>query len=270
LLAPQPELASKSAKLGELTNLVVLRGGVFRGLDLSKADLSCVRIHNCRFEDCCFDAAKLQDVRAWGSTFSGVSMRGADLRKAALGGLEQGKRNVYTRVDFGKADLRQTVYQSADFTDCDFSQAKLAKVDFQGSVFVRCVFAGDLKEVMFHKHAFRGESLPANGMQGVDFRAAHFHYTEFRGLDMSDIGWPESDEHVVIDAYPATLDRIIATLRERDDTTARQLVAILGHQRKWAGAGQRKGVVSKADVADCGEDAVATFMALIDGASREG
>jgi len=141
--------------------------------------------------------------------------------------------------------------------ECRFAETKLARVDFQGSVFVDCVFEGELNEVMFYRHAFRGESFPPNEMKGVDFRGAKFRFVEFRGLDMKDVRWPEDGDHVVVDDYKGTLDRMLSFLKSRSDTPARAIAAVLGSNRKWAGRNQTQGVISKLDLLDGGDEILA-------------
>ena len=61
---------------------------------------------------------------------------------------------------------------SAEFHECTFSETRLSKVDFQGGTFADCSFDGELDEVLFHRHAFRGEAPPPNEMRNVDFSHA--------------------------------------------------------------------------------------------------
>ena len=200
----------------------------------------------------------------WGTSISNTSFRAADLRRVALGGVDNGRRNSFRCVDFTKADLRQTVYVSADMVGCTFSHTKIAKVDFQGTVFVDCRFEGRLEEVQFHRHAFRGEAFPPNEMSGVDLRGAKLSHVEFRGLDMELVKWPEDEDHFVIEDYPATLDRLLATWKTRSDAGSKRLVASFGILRRWVGAKQRVGVVSKADLLEAGgEEAVVDFSRLV-------
>jgi len=262
LVAPAPSMLPRQmAGVKELSNIVVIRGACWTGLDFSNAQLDSIRFFNSSIEDCCFDGAHCQDWRMWGATISSTSFRGADLRRSALGGIENGRRNSFRRVDFTGADLRQTVYVSADMFECTFADTKLSNVDLQGTVFVDCVFAGELNEVIFHRQAFRGEGFPPNEMKGVDFRRARLHHVEFRGLDMADVQWPEDDEHVVVNDYKATLDRVLNLLNTRSDVASKTLAAVLSMKRKWAGRGQRQGVLNKRDLVEAaGEEAVAELV----------
>jgi uncharacterized protein YjbI with pentapeptide repeats len=195
IAAPEPSVVREYVTLGanvkELGDLVVFRGRRWKKLDFSRGQLKSLRFFDCEIEDCCFDGADCSSWRMWGTSISNTSFKAADLRQAALGGVDNGKRNSFRRVDFTKADLRRTVYVSAEMLGCAFAQTKLAKVDFQGTVFVDCVFEGKLEEVQFHRHAFRGEAFPPNEMKGVDLRKAKLKYVEFQGLDMRFVKLPE-------------------------------------------------------------------------------
>jgi hypothetical protein len=203
----------------------------------------------------------------WGTTVADTSFRSADLRNAALGGVDGKKRNRFHTCDFTKADMRRTVYVSADMRECVFSDTKLTKVDFQGTVFEDCRFEGELEEVLFYRQAFRGESLPANEMKGVDLSRARLRHVEFRGLDMKDVRWPEGDDYLIVDNYVGTLDRLLNALKGSESVPHRQLGAILAMKRKWAGANQRVGVLSMSDLIEfAGTEAVDELLQLGDSA----
>ncbi len=263
----RPEVRMPIAGVKRLSNLVEVRGAKWSLLDFSGCHLRSLRLFGAVIEDCVFDGAHCQDWRIWGTTVTGTSFRAADLRRAALGGVENGRRNCFRRVDFSRADFRQTVHGSADFTDCRFSGTRLSRVDFQGSVFEDCAFEGDLDEVLFYRQSYsanhHGVTLPANEMRNVDFRRARFRDVEFRELDMKEVIWPESSDHILVRDYPATLDRVLNELRSRSDLPARKVAAGLASNRKWAGRNQEVGVVSKLDlIAAGGDGAVDEFLRL--------
>jgi hypothetical protein len=96
-----------------------------------------------------------------------------------LGGLIAIRGRQWKGIDFSGArlaslrffdsTLEDCVFDgSCDMVNCTFAQTKLSKVDFQGTVFANCTFEGQLDEVLFYRHAFRGERFPANEMKGVD------------------------------------------------------------------------------------------------------
>jgi uncharacterized protein YjbI with pentapeptide repeats len=268
LVAPDPAVlrqsVTASTELTELDELIVIRATHWRGIDFSGAQLRSLRFFDSAIEDCCFEGTLCRDWRMWGTTIVNTSFRAADLRKAALGGVEDGKRNTFRQVDFTQADLRQTVYVSCDMIGCSFVETKLSKVDFQGTVFVNCTFEGELDEVLFYRHGFRGEAFPANEMGGVDLRRSKLRHVEFRGLDMSEVQWPEGDDHLVVDDYTATLDRALVVLKGRTDVASKKLSAVLGMKRKWAGHDQKRGVLSIPDLIEAGgREAVTDLLRAI-------
>jgi uncharacterized protein YjbI with pentapeptide repeats len=260
LNVPEPsvvrQFVTAGAELSELGGLTVIRGGRWQDIDFTKANLNDLRFFDSQIENCVFERARCKDWRLWGSSVVGTTFRAADLRESALGGVEMGKRNSYRGVDFTKADLRGTAHFSADMIDCVFSDTKLANVDFAGTVFVDCRFEGDLSDVLFYARAFRGEAYPRNEMRGVDLRRARLHFVGFRGLDMNTVLWPEGDEHILLDDYPAALDRLITVLKARQDAPSRGLAGLLADARKWVGPNQQKGLISKADLREAGGEAM--------------
>src|SRR5262249_23755691 len=150
-----------------------------------------------------------QDWRLWSTAISDTSFRLTDLRYSALGGVHGGSRNSYRHIDFTKADLRRTAYTSAEFVACMFRDTRLEKVNFAGSTFVDCTFEGQLNEVCFNQYAFGEEGLPPNEMQRVDFSQAELRAVEFRGLDLRDVHFPKDEDHIVLNNYGQTLDRLV-------------------------------------------------------------
>jgi uncharacterized protein YjbI with pentapeptide repeats len=266
LRAPRPTQGRRIGRAIEMVGIVVIRGASWRGLDFANADLGSLRFFDCRIEDCIFDRAKCVDWRMWGTSISNCRFHNADLRTAALGGVDGNKRNVFKGVDFSEADLRQTAYQSADFIECTFRDTKLGKVNFQGSVFKDCTFEGELDEVVFQRFAFEGEGLPPNTMDGVDFSNAQLRSVEFRNLDLKNVAWPQDDEHIIVGDYVKSLDRAITALSARADVPSRKLAAYLGGYRRFAGSAQRVGIFNKKALAEvCGANAPTDLANLVGG-----
>ncbi len=181
-----------------------------------------------------------------------------------LGGVMGGRRNTFSRVDFTDADLGQTIYVAAEFVGCTFKDSHLQKVDFQSSSFSECSFEGELNSVLFYRQGFEGEIFPPNEMVNIDFTHARLRFVEFRKLDLDKVAFPRDDEHLILNDYPETLDRILGFFRDRNDMPARKLVAYFTVVRKWAGAHQRYGVINKKDVADvAGENTLAELLKVI-------
>src|SRR5215813_7919414 len=92
LVAPEPRAVRRYvaafADVTELGNLIVIRGAHWKGIDFSAARLGSLRFFGSTIEDCCFEGAKCRDWRMWGTTVANTSFRSADLRNAALGGVD--------------------------------------------------------------------------------------------------------------------------------------------------------------------------------------
>ncbi len=269
LLAPKPEtvksLQTPLADVSELGNLTVLKQLTWKSLDFAGSRLNGLRFFNCTISDCIFDECGCEDWRLWGTTVMDTSFCCADLRKSALGGVQEGQVNTFQKIDFTDADLRQTAYVSAEFIGCLFKNTRLNKVNFQGSKFTDCSFAGELREVCFNRKAFGANSLPPNEMLGVDFSRAQLRSVEFRGLDLDKINFPTDADHVVLNEYPQTIDKLLKGLRGRTDIASKKLAAYLGVYRKWAGPGQRRGVLNKNDLLEIGgEDGLQVAMEMIE------
>jgi uncharacterized protein YjbI with pentapeptide repeats len=259
------QIAGLTEEVTLLKDLTLVRGVNWSGLDFSRARLDYVRIIDSSIQDCVFDQCSFKDGGLWGTTISNSSFRGADLRGSALGPLEKRRRNVFREVDFTETDLRQTAYTSAEFVRCLFKNANLTKVDFEGSAFTDCVFEGELREVVFNRHGFEAEDLPPNKMEGVDFSLARLRYVEFRGLDLDKVRFPEDEDHIVIDDYPGTLDRILAVLRGRTDTDSRVLAAGVAVERKWLSPNRKRGVLNKKDILEAGgEEGLKTVLQALE------
>ena len=65
-----------------------------------------------------------------------------------------------------------------------FEGTRLDGVDFQSSSFIRCRFAGELREVIFWDRGFETGKPDANPMDEVDFRDATLPWVEFRHLNL--------------------------------------------------------------------------------------
>lgn len=85
--SPQPVAmeSARGARLAVLDGVVELRGVMWRGLDLSGAQLPGLRFLDSRIDDCRFDAANCADWRLWASQVVDCSFVGAKLSDAAIG-----------------------------------------------------------------------------------------------------------------------------------------------------------------------------------------
>jgi uncharacterized protein YjbI with pentapeptide repeats len=268
IVAPEPvktgvTLSAGDSSLQGLSKVTKVQGAHWSGIDFSNARLGSVHIVDSEIENCVFDRSHCKRLVFGNTSVRRTSFHAADLRGAILGAVRDGKQNRFHDVDFSRGDFRRTGVGPAIMDRCDFSYAKLEHTEFSGTVLVDCKFAGELRDVIFYAD-LHGESFPPNEMRRADLRKATLHFTEFRRMDMQDVLWPE--EEIVIDNYRETLDRVLAVLQQRNDVPARELAAVLGSNRKWAGANQQRGVVSKADLRECyGPDGVEFFLQLVRG-----
>lgn len=251
---PEPSVVRRfqfqGVPMSEIDPGAVIHGAKWRNLDFSGSKLSGLRLFGCELSNCRFDRCQLQDFRVWSTIFRECSFKRANLRTSVLGGVQKGKRNIYSDGDFSDADLRRTVYKAAAFERCSFRNAKLEKIDFQTSTFVDCVFEGELRDVLFYRCGFQGEAFPANGMINVDFSRAKLRAVGFRGLTLERVKLPEDAEHIVLRNVVATLDKLIAALQQQGDTTARKLTAFLNIDRKWVPLNQMQQVINMKDLAE--------------------
>jgi uncharacterized protein YjbI with pentapeptide repeats len=258
------------ADVAVMSGLTEMKGASWQSIDFSDSLLPGLRFLDCQIHDCVFDRCRMHDLRVWSTDFADVSFRSADLRGAVLAGTSEkdDKRVTYHDVDFTAADMRGTMYGAVEFVRCKFNHAKLNKVDFQSSTFTDCSFEGELREVLFYRTGFRGERFPSNKMKRVDFRRANLRWSEFRGLDLDEVLFPEDDDHIVIENFPATLDRLLAQFRGRPDLTSRKLVGRFELDKKWLGPRQKVGVLNKQDLVESvGEEGLRVVMQII-GSSR--
>jgi uncharacterized protein YjbI with pentapeptide repeats len=213
----------------------------------------------------------MSDLRVWSTSFANVSFRSADLCGAVLGGTSDNdsRRNTFHDVDFTAADMRGSIYGAAEFVRCKFNHAKLDKVDFQSSAFTDCSFEGELRDVLFYHRGFDCERFPPNEMKRVDLRRAKLRGSEFRGLDLDEVSFPEDEDHIVVEDYPQILDRLLAHFGERPDMGSRGLTARFKHKKQWLGPRQRVGVLNKRDlITSGGEEGFRTVMTIIGPAWR--
>ena len=254
--------------LGGITSI---EGVSWQSIDFSGSELPGLRFLDCRIRNCVFDRCRMSDLRVWRTDFANVSLRSADLRGAMLGGTREkdGRRVSFHDVDFTAADMRGTMYGAAEFVRCKFNHAKLVKVDFQSSTFTDCSFEGELRGVLFYRRGFDGERFPPNEMKRVDLRRAKLRWSEFRGLDLDEVSFPADEDHIVIEKFPETIDRLLEHFRGRSDLNSRKLVGRFELDKKWLGSRQRVGVLNKHDLVESvGEDGLRAVLQIIGSARR--
>jgi uncharacterized protein YjbI with pentapeptide repeats len=259
--APPPERLETLEKNGwvvaELGGLPKFESVKLADLDFSGGLLEGFRFFNTTINNCRFDGARCHDWRLWAVDVTDTGFVGADLRKAVLGAWYQGRGDVYRRVNFSGANLRSIVCPTATFIDCDFGDAQLAKVDFQSSSFIRCRFAGLLREVMFYDHGFKTGKPDPNPMEDVDFSEAELRWVEFRRLDLDRVELPKSTDHLVVHDYRCVLEGAIRELQT--DARRKGLRGVMENRLKWAGPHQEQGEFNRRDFVEMGDEAEAEF-----------
>lgn len=216
-------------------------------MDFTGAKLSHLRFFNCRITDCCFNEAQCEDWRLWATDVSNTTFTGADLYSAVLGPWYEGRGNTHKSVNFHNADMSMLNSSAATYIDCDFSYAKLQKIDFQSSSFIRCRFAGELRDVVFWDHGYKTGKPDPNPMEDVDFSRAKLRWVEFRRLNLDRVSFSEDDDHLVIKNYRCVLHKVLAALKNEESDYARRLRAILELDLKWMGPQQQLGILCRLD-----------------------
>lgn len=251
-----PELGVKrtfdfnSIPITEMESVHSVKGARWTNLDFTAGKLRHLRLFGSELNNCVFDRCQLEDFRVWATKFNDCSFRETKLRGSALGAVQDGKRNVYSGVDFSGADLCETAYTATVFERCIFRNSKLKRIDFQTSTFTDCKFEGELHDVLFYQRAYGGESFPPNEMLNVDFRQAKMHDIGFRGLTLEHVKLPNDSDHIVIRNVAATLNGLIGTLNQQGDTTAKKLIAFLNIDREWRPLDQFQMVINLEDLAE--------------------
>lgn len=263
LTAPPPRLERRfgwrSLKVEQLGGTWEVRGVTWRALDLAGASLESFRFFDAQIENCRFDEAICHDWRLWRTTVSNSSFVDADLANSSLGALSDRGGNLFAKVDFSRADLRGVASQAASYVDCDFLDTRLDKLNFESSKFSQCRFSGTLREVIFDGRTLKAGQVQANVMEDVDFSRANFEFVEFRGLDLDEVSLPDDPGLRIVENYPCVLDRAIAELSERDDSSARRIRGYLKGERGSLVVGQRRGLFNRHDFFLLGGDAVASL-----------
>jgi uncharacterized protein YjbI with pentapeptide repeats len=264
-------LRTPLADVTVLGGLTSIKGVSWQSIDFSGSELPGLRFIDCQIRNCIFDRCRMSDLRVWRTGFANVGFRSAGLRGAVLGGTRDNdsRRNTFHDVDFTAADMRGSIYGAAEFVRCKFNHAKLDKVDFQSSAFTDCSFEGELRGVLFYRRGFDCERFPPNEMKRVDLRRAKLRWSEFRGLDLDEVFFPEDGDHIIIEKFPEAIDRLLAHFRGRPDLSSQKLVDRFELDKKWLGSRQRVGMLNKHDLVESvGEDGLRAVMQIIGSAQR--
>lgn len=269
------ELQWQSLAMVQLADITKIQGVSWRSLDLSGASLGHLRLQDMQIADCRFDEASCIDLRIWRSIIEDSSFNRADLRNAALGPWSNNKGNVYSHIDFSRADFRDASSLAAEYRDSDFSFARLDKFDFRSSSLIRCRFAGVLREVIFDGRRLSNGKPEPNPMEDVDLTAAELQLVQFKGIDLGRVMLPVSPLLRVIDNYPCVLEKAINILDDCDDPFSRGLRGQFSREQKVLAPGQQTGIFNRNDMIllakmtrDDGDRLVSFADGVLDAAER--
>ena len=273
LRAPEPTETDRvigGRRVTELSRLVELHDAVLADLDLSDARLPRFRLFRSTIRNCRFDRAVCRDWRLWATDIVDSSFAGSELGDSALGTWHRGRGNAYQRVSFVEANLRGAAHAApATFIDCDFSHAILVKNEFSGTSFVRCRFAGLLREVIFHATSFVVPEAGRGRFEDVDFSEAQLRWCDFRGIDLDRVIFPSDDDHVIVTDLRCALTKTLAAY-PAPPPAIRGVLAVLRHTLKWASEPQRRTVFNTRDfVESAGEDAARALVDVLTRSMRE-
>jgi uncharacterized protein YjbI with pentapeptide repeats len=238
--------------LHRLTGYLELKNIQLEGMDFSDAMLAHMRFFHARIANCKFDHADCRDWKVRATDVTGTSFVRSNLRNAALGTWYAGRGNRYEFVDFSRAEMRGLLSSTATYADCDFSNARLDKIDFQSSSFIRCRFAGEVREVLFYDHAYKTSKEELNRMEDVDFSKAQLRWVEFRHLDLDRVRFPEDDNHILLKNYGCVLRKALIAAKKSRHPSSRGFAAVLQNRLKWIGPKQGIGIINRLDFRDSG------------------
>jgi uncharacterized protein YjbI with pentapeptide repeats len=268
LVLPEPMILGRYhtpiANVTKIEPSAIFRGAKWRDLDFTGSKLKGMRFFGCEIQNCSFQKCDLEGLRWWSMKVADCSFKGANLKEAALGGIQEGRRNIYSSVDFSEADLRGIACFTAVFDHCIFRNSKLVKIDFDGSAFNDCVFEGSLNDVLFWHRGFKEKGFPPNEMKNVDFRHATLRAVGFRGLTLAHVRLPEDDKHIVIKNFTSVLDKMLEALKGQEDKLSKKLTIFLHIYRKWAVPDQVQGVLNIQDIVETvGEEGLRRIRDLL-------
>ncbi|WP_091076700.1 pentapeptide repeat-containing protein [Microlunatus sagamiharensis] len=208
------------------------RGVAWESLDLSGAQLEELRFFGGSVRDCRFDGASLTGLKLWGTEVVDCSFKRADLRSRALGtGEWHGRRTVWRRVAFDRANLREATFRGCLLEACTFEKTT-KRLLIEDCEVVDCVFTGVLDTLLVSGRALQHPVSPS--MFSADFSRAVFEESKIEGYSLDRVVLPEQDDLLVVRHYPAAARRALAWLADQPQTPADQQALHL--VRYWATA----------------------------------
>ena len=193
----------------------VLRGEI-SGADLSYAVMPHLRLSEVNLRDCVCERADFEDVIFQGR-MDGVSFNRAAFRLAILGG--HWSRSAFVKCRFARAQFsNDTVLEGCVFDSCTGSvefDIELRDVEFRGTV--KGISVAPIPR-------FPSEKFRHLGTREVraSFRHATLERCWFvRGLDLSKIEFPESQEWAILPDAARKVAGLVAGLMRDDPTHAK-------------------------------------------------
>lgn len=201
------------------------RGVTWEGLDLSSARLEELRFFAGTVRDCRFDGASLVGLKLWGSEVVDCSFQRADLRSRGLGtGEWHGRRDVWRRVAFDRADLRESVFVGCVLDACTFERTSslLQVVDAEVS---GCTFVGELTSLLVSGQGHRFPVSPT--AFSADLGRAVLRGSKIEGYALDRVRLPEQEDLLVVRRYPTVVRAATAHLRDAGATDAERRAGAL-------------------------------------------
>jgi uncharacterized protein YjbI with pentapeptide repeats len=227
-------LAASPFTLGDKDNPEA--GVHWQSLDLRRAQIDAARFFGSGIENCLFDSASLLDWRLWGTEVTDCSFRRADLRsRGGLGtGDWLGRRNVWRRVAFDRANLADSSFTGCVLVDCSFDTPSKS-LTIQDSEVVDCTFRGPANGLIVDG---RGHRYPVSpGALAADFSQAEFTDVSITGYVLDRVKLPDQDGLFIARHYPAVYRNAIGWLAAQvDDDAAQGALAYLEYALNAPGA----------------------------------
>jgi uncharacterized protein YjbI with pentapeptide repeats len=215
-------------------------------VDFSYSRLPHLRFGDTEFRNCRFDQGDYEGIQ-----FENCRLRECSLVRADLSGAQLGGAATFQRCDFTNASLTTVTAERSTFLDCDFTRARFQHSSWRGSTFPESSFAGEIREAEFYagepdylKKTFKARS---NALDGADFSRTKLRETEFHGLDLFNVHFPQDDEHLIVRPYPCFLEKLAKDLSGSDNPALTIMRDHVDKELKGLGPQQVVGIVNLKD-----------------------
>jgi len=203
-----------------------LSGVTLRGFDLSLAELPEWGFIDSTVEECRFDNAHFDGLRAWATRFQNCSFSGTVIDQATLAAPGTRRvRNSFVSVDLSAATLVDASITETDFQDCSFADTQLNGAQFRRCGLTDCRFSGMLREVVFDARTPHGE--PVIPFIRVDMSRVQLDLVEFNGCEFVDCEFPADSGVIVVPHFKSVARSTLAALEQDDSDEADDLRAVI-------------------------------------------